>query len=321
VRVNALVLSGGNIKGAYQAGAVSTLLQAGYVPGIVTGISVGALNAGYLAGLAPAGPVPDWPAIGRRLETFWRERVTRPASFVRKRGIPSVLWNLLRKRWTGLLDTDPLVGVVRRELATADPRKTSLRLRVGAVNILSGDLVYKDSSEPRLIDYILASTAEPVSMPLQLIGGQPYYDGGLRDIAPLKQAIELGATKVVCALTQTVGVAPVDPDFNRGDAFDLVSRVVAVASNEILRNDIETFLEINDQLMLDDRQPMLAHKRYIPILVIRPVRPIPFDVERFTSADIARMIDLGREDTIREVRVAQADPGHAGHAIARELRI
>jgi hypothetical protein len=66
---------------------------------------------------------------------------------------------------------------------------------------------------------------------------------------------------------------------------------------------------------------MLAHKRYIPILVIRPVRPIPFDVERFTSADIARMIDLGREDTIREVRVAQADPGHAGHAIARDLSL
>jgi hypothetical protein len=33
------------------------------------------------------------------------------------------------------------------------------------------------------------------------------------------------------------------------------------------------------------------------------------------------MIDLGREDTIREVRVAQADPGHAGHAIARDLRL
>ena len=69
--MNALVLSGGNIKGAYQAGTVSTLLQAGYVPEIATGISVGALNAGYLAGLAPAGSSVDWPAVGRKLETFW----------------------------------------------------------------------------------------------------------------------------------------------------------------------------------------------------------------------------------------------------------
>lgn len=319
--MNALVLSGGNIKGAYQAGIVSTLLQAGYVPEIATGISVGAINAGYLAGLAPAGSIPDWPAIGRRLEEFWREHVTSPESFVKKRGIPGILWNLIRKRWKGLVDTEPLADVVRREFATVDPRKTALRLRVGAVNILSGDLIYKDRTEPKLIDYILASTAEPIAMPLQVIDDQPYYDGGLRDIAPLKQAIELGATRVICALCQTVGVAPVEPDFNRGDAFHLVSRVVAVTSNEIVRNDIETFLEINRQILVDSGQPMLADKRYIPILVIRPARPIPFDLENFTSADIARMIDQGRDDTIREVKSAQADPGHAGHEIARDLRV
>jgi NTE family protein len=189
------------------------------------------------------------------------------------------------------------------------------------VNILSGDLVYKDSTEPKLVDYILASTAEPVAMPLQTIDDQPYYDGGLRDIAPLKQAIELDATRVVCALCQTVGVAPVEPHFDRGDAFHLVSRVVAIASNEIVRNDIETFLEVNRQLLLDGTQPMVANKRYIPILVIRPLAPIPFDVENFTPADIARMIEQGRADTVREVKAAQADPGHPGHEIARDLRI
>lgn len=319
--MRALVLSGGNIKGAYQAGIVSTLLQAGFVPEIATGISVGALNAGYLAGLAPAGSTPDWPAIGRKVEGFWRQHVTSPASFVRKRGILSVLWNLFIKRWVGLLDTEPLVDVVRRELATADPRKTAIQLRVGAVNILSGDLVYQGGTEPKLVDYILASTAEPVAMPLQTIDGQPYYDGGLRDIAPLKQAIELGATQLVCALCQTVGVAPVEPHFNRGDAFHLVSRVVAVVSNEILRNDIETFLEVNRQLLVDRTQPMVADKRYIPILVIRPLAPIPFDVEHFTPADIARMIEQGKADTVREVKAAQADPGHPGHEIARNLQV
>jgi hypothetical protein len=96
--------------------------------------------------------------------------------------------------------------------------------------------------------------------------------------------------------------------------------VVAITSNEILRNDIETFLEINQQLVVDSSQPMLADKRYIPILVIRPAQPIPFDVEHFTSADIARMIDQGRADTIREVRLARADVTHSGHRIAMELR-
>ena len=319
--MRALVFSGGNIKGAYQAGIVSTLLQAGYVPEIATGISVGALNAGYLAGLAPAGSTPDWPAIGRKVEAFWREHVTSPGSFVTRRGKLDILWNLIITRWNGLLDTEPLVDVVRRELATADPRKTALRLRIGTVNIVSGDLVYKDSAEPKLVDYIIASTAEPVAMPLRTIDEQAYYDGGLRDIAPLKQAIELGATGVVCALCQTVGVAPVEPHFNRGDVFHLVSRVVAIVSNEIVRNDIETFLEVNRQVQRDSTQPMVADKRFIPILVIRPLVPIPFDVEHFTSADIARMIELGKADTVREVRAAQADPTHAGHQIAKDLRV
>jgi NTE family protein len=158
-------------------------------------------------------------------------------------------------------------------------------------------------------------------MPLRLIDEQPYYDGGLRDIAPLKQAIELGATRVICALTQTVGVAPAEPGFNRGDAFHLVSRVVAVASNEILRNDIETFLEINQQLVVDSSQPMLADKRYIPILVIRPAQPNPLDVEHITTADNARLIDQGRAHTNREVSLARADVTHSGHRIAMELRV
>jgi len=86
--MNALVLSGGNIKGAYQAGIVSTLLQAGYVPEIAT----------------------------------------------TKRGIPSVLWNLIRKCWKGLVDTDmgnPLEGRCTRCLVSAHrasrPRRGPLR--------------------------------------------------------------------------------------------------------------------------------------------------------------------------------------------------
>lgn len=46
--MRALVLSGGSIKGAFQAGAIAGLLDAGFRPDIVTGISVGALNGGFL---------------------------------------------------------------------------------------------------------------------------------------------------------------------------------------------------------------------------------------------------------------------------------
>lgn len=314
------MLSGGNIKGAYQAGAVSALLQAGYSPGIVTGISVGALNGGFLAGSTPAGSTADWPAIGRRLEEFWRTQVRRPGDFVRRRNFLTIAWNALRRRWNGLVDTDPLARIVRRELAAADPRKTWLKLRVGAVNIRTGDLVYVDGSEPRLVDYILASTAEPVGMPLRVVGAEPFYDGGVRDYAPLKQAIDLGAGRIVAVICRPERVSPVGPDFNLGDALDLVSRVVDIVTNEIVQNDLEWFLEVNRYVRQGLDHPLLAGKRFIPILVIRPAEPLRLSLDDFTPADIDRLIEQGRADAVRAAEAARADPADDGHEIANSLR-
>ena len=67
--MKALVLGGGSIKGAFQAGAVAEVLARGLEPGIITGISVGALNGAYLterAGRA-APAAPGWNAIGQEL--------------------------------------------------------------------------------------------------------------------------------------------------------------------------------------------------------------------------------------------------------------
>ncbi len=318
--MDALVLSGGNIKGAYQAGAVSALLQAGYAPSIVTGISAGALNAGYLAGHAPADSPPDWPAIGRALEDFWRSSVRSPRTFVRRRSFLAIAWNVLWRRWNGLVDTEPLARVVRRELAAADPRCTGLTLRVGAVNIRTGDLTYVGSTEPHLVDYILASTAEPVEMPLRMVDADPFYDGGVRDYAPLKQAIDLGAARIVAVVCRPEQVGPPGRDFNLGDPLRLMSRVIDIVINEITQNDLEWFLEINRYVREGPHHPLLAGKRFIPILVVRPVAPIEVSVDDFTPADIDRMILQGKADVHSALQAALDDPEAPGHDIAERIR-
>jgi NTE family protein len=319
--VDALVLSGGNIKGAYQAGIISTLLKGGYQPGIATGISVGALNAGFLAGITPLGQPIDWPAAGFALETFWRTSVTGPAQFVKKRNVFDIAARLIGNKWGGLVNTDPLVGVVREVLTRRDPRKTAIQLRVGAVDVVTGELIYKGAEAADLVEYIVASTAEPVLMPWREIGGTPYYDGGLRDIAPLKQAIKLGATGIIAGLCQPENCGPVPPNFDKGNVTHLVTRVSEIVTSEILRNDIENFLEVNEALRAGGNDPNLAGKRVIPILVVRPHEPIPLNLTSFTSEDIARMIEMGKRDTVERVRQAQADPKDPGHEIAVRLRI
>src|SRR6185503_8261302 len=59
-----LVLQGGGALGAYQAGAYDALHRAGYQPGWLAGVSIGAINSAIIAGNLPEKRVP-------RLREFW----------------------------------------------------------------------------------------------------------------------------------------------------------------------------------------------------------------------------------------------------------
>jgi NTE family protein len=290
--MDALVLAGGGVKGAYQAGAIEAVFESGYRPGIVTGISVGALNAAFLA--AHQGS----DQAGARLAEFWVTEVTEPSKFVKKRGALDLLWRVLTKQWDGVVDTKPLADVVERVLAPHFPRPGGIQVRVGAVDLRSGALVYTGAESPNFIDAVLASAAEPISMPLRKIRGVPYYDGGLRDIAPLKQAIDLGAARIVCVLTQPADVGAYTE--KEGDVLNLIDRVLGIITNEIVENDLDTAQTIN-RLLLELPLEVLAHphfadKRPIPLTVIRPSAAIPVSLDSFTREDIRRMVEQGRQD-------------------------
>ena len=308
---DALVLSGGSIKGAYQAGAISALYSQGFRPGIVTGISVGALNAAYLAAY------PNSPDSGEMLAAFWRGNVTSPASLIRKRGFLDLAWRTVTKRWAGAVDTDPMAKLVEETLGEHLPVKNpTVQTRVGAVNLRTGAIEYYASDHPDFLDAVIASTAEPVTMPLRkVVDDYPdsdlYYDGGLRDIAPLKQAISLGATRIVVILCQPPKLSEFTG--NAGDVLSLAARVAGICADEILANDIARAEETNaavrllkrlqsvgrdpsDQGQSVPQSPRLAGKREIDIRVIRPKEALRVDVASFTSADIHRMVDQGYQD-------------------------
>ncbi|MBO9541018.1 patatin-like phospholipase family protein [bacterium] len=71
----ALVLSGGGLKGAYEAGVLRTLAEAGIVPDVIVGISAGALNGAYVANMVAEGAFTP-----QRLDEFlvqlWATRAT-----------------------------------------------------------------------------------------------------------------------------------------------------------------------------------------------------------------------------------------------------
>jgi predicted acylesterase/phospholipase RssA len=71
----ALVLSGGGFKGAYEAGAIKALAEAGIVPDVVVGISAGSLNGAYVCNMVASGEFTP-QRIDEHLIHLWVNRAT-----------------------------------------------------------------------------------------------------------------------------------------------------------------------------------------------------------------------------------------------------
>lgn len=295
----ALVLSGGSVKGAFQAGAIERLAAEGFAPDAVYGISVGSLNAAYLADRAARQIAKsnrlDWPEIGRDLVAFWQSRVTGPDAILKKHSAVSLAWKVLWKKFNGLTNTDALTRLVRSSLSRTHIANSPLTLGVGAVNVVDGSLALATNQNESILDYVIASAAIPIIMPFVDIGRQVLVDGGVRDVAPLRFAIDQGATEICCVVCQAERLDAVGINFR--DLLPFGERVMEIVTNELVNNDL-SYAELVNQHTPADGSPApsgpFAGKRRLNIRVIRPDRPIAVALDSFTSSDISRMIELGR---------------------------
>ena len=207
-----LVLQGGGALGAYQAGAYETLCEAGEIPTWVAGTSIGAVNGAIIAGNPPERRV-------QRLREFWERVSSRllawPLSnddnsrrifnetsavlvaaggapgFFEPRVPPAVLMPKGTPEAISLYDTEPLRATLE-ELVDFDLLNSgAVRLSVGAVQVLSGNMKYFDTQKMRIgPEHIMASGALPPGFPPIEIDGQPYWDGGLVSNTPLEFVLE-----------------------------------------------------------------------------------------------------------------------------------
>jgi NTE family protein len=189
-----LVLQGGGALGAYQAGVYEALSTAGIEPDWVIGTSIGAINAGLIAGNAPEDRLP-------RLREFWRRieqgsPLATLATFTR--GIPA-FFTPRPLAWGGVhasvgLDgasyysTEPLRATLAELLQVEKP---TTRLTVGAVNVRTSQMRYFDSRDEALsIEHVMASGALPPAFPAVRIAGEPYWDGGVYSNTPIEAVLD-----------------------------------------------------------------------------------------------------------------------------------
>ena len=302
--VKALVLGGGSLKGAFQVGAAMALFEAGFVPDKLYGISVGSLNAVCIANeaarqQAESGGV-DWEKVGKHLIEFWIRNITKPSDVAVIRSRFRMGYNTVMSRFDGLLDNSPIKNLIRNHIDLEAIKSGPVTIKVGAVDIIEGDMCYADAHDPHFLDYIYASSSLPFLMPAVQIGGdhrRAFLDGGLREVAPLRVAIEDGATDIACVACHAKKIY--NEKFNYRNLLNLADRVKDITVNQLVNNDIawaERFAE---------REKL--HGRNLHLTIIRPTEPLTLNLMKFTSNDIGRMIVQGYQAGTDMLKIKRTD--------------
>ncbi|HIC89918.1 MAG TPA: patatin-like phospholipase family protein [Anaerolineae bacterium] len=185
----AFVLSGGGPRGALQVGALRALFEHSIQPQILVGVSIGAVNAAYLA---------TDPCLNgvERLAGIWRELEGEVV-------FPGGYWRLARRVLRGedsFFPHEPLREFFLRYLPAGIRQfgdLSTVELYVTAANLRTGRLkVFGEDPDDDLVDALVASTALPPYIAPQENDGQQYVDGGVLSNLPLQVAVDHGADEI-----------------------------------------------------------------------------------------------------------------------------
>jgi len=280
----ALVLSGGGARGAYEAGVLSYLfgdlasrMNRKVRFDIVTGTSVGAVHACYIAGSQ------ELAEAAERLASLWRSLSLERVFPVGTADLFRVPWRLLGfgsagvplpptadgipSRLPGLFDTGWLESIVLRNIPWQGLRDNIAQgrleaLAIAATEIATGrSVVFIDNRSRRVSSWsrdrfviarpaeigpghALASAAIPLVFPAIQIDGAFYYDGALRLNTPLAPALRLGADRVlVISLRHEVSPAEEDRRARRQADYSSATYLLGKALNALMLDRVEADLD------------------------------------------------------------------------------
>ena len=180
VPCNLLALSGGGSFGAVEAGILDSLVSNEQIPSrfdVITGISAGGLNAGFLYYYENVtSAIPQMKQIYSRTKT--------QDIYV------SDLWGIF-SRWS-FYDNGPLEKTLTQVLENITPVATPPLVLIGASNIITEELDvfrFHDLTFQDRINVLMATSSIPIAFPPRTLKGALYVDGGVISNEMIHQAI------------------------------------------------------------------------------------------------------------------------------------
>jgi len=264
----ALVLGGGGARGAFQVGMLMELVGVqGLDFTILRGVSVGALNAAFLAqapkGKSPKESIANLKAQVAKLHDLWTREIRGNHSVYAER--PGGFAGLVAGA-DSLFSVKPLRALIKKHLSLDALRASGRNFAVGTVSLVSGEYVEWTPADDDFIEKVVASTAIPVVFPLVRIKKKDVLvDGGVRNITPLSSAFKadpppdelyvLLTSRVIREPNGDLPDSAVQPhDTKRWDenwlgtgvsGLDVLKRALDILTGEIYLDDIRGALDWN----------------------------------------------------------------------------
>lgn len=199
--MRAIVLSGGGSKGAYQIGVWKALRKLKLKYDVVTGTSVGALNAALMVQNNYYKALYFWRKLSFSdvIDEEIDKNITKKEIY--KKYLSAVM--------NGGMKTNNLKKTVSKAISVKKIYNSPIDM--GIVTVKSKGLKpvllrKKDIKKDQLYDYLVASASCFPAFSKKKIGDSEYIDGGLYDNMPINLAIDMGATEVIAIDLEEVGI-------------------------------------------------------------------------------------------------------------------
>jgi NTE family protein len=271
----AFVLSGGGLRGCFQVGALKYLMEEkGIKPDIVCGISTGSLQAvGVALGIdleqfwtENINKTSDIYSCSLKactviniiamylcslalcmgvchlvFPTFIGYCIAATLSFLLF-GAALICFYLPNMRYKSIFKLKGLRKILKKYLTAHALDDTDIKLFVGSVDLKSSIITYHTNNHIN-VDTVQASCTIPLVFQPVGLSGMPSVDGGVRDIAPMRIAVDHGATDIYLVICD-----PLEPHPYTGKIKSILAvgeRTLGIICHEIILNDIKAALRRN----------------------------------------------------------------------------
>lgn len=286
--MRALVLSGGAVKGAYQAGALKRWMGEDKVDyEILCGVSVGAINVSYLAQAKFGEPELAITNLLKLWSQVTNDNVRKDWTF----------WSKLASLWKpSVYDSSPLLKWISSGLDKQAVQDSGRKVRVGAVAWDTGEYYMATEMDPDLDKWVAASSSFPVFLLPVEIDGRMWSDGGLRNVTPLGEAIRLGATEIdviMCSNPDRPSNWKVE---GKHALPDYALRAVDIMGDEIIRADLKECGLKNDIAKLDDSYKNIKIRLLQPQQTFNISSSLDFDPK-----NVEMLLQIGYEESANPI--------------------